>query len=92
VHTNEQLYSMALNKFLADRYVTGTCPKCGYEDARGDQCDACSALLNPVELKNPKCKFSGTAPVMRETSHVYIDLPQLAEPLEEYVRSTSSQV
>ncbi len=61
----EQLYSEALGKFLADRFVVGTCPKCKYEDARGDQCDACGNLLNPTELINPKCKFSGTKPVIR---------------------------
>lgn len=52
--TNEQLYSTALDKFLADRYVVGTCPKCGYDDARGDQCDNCGSLLNPTELKDPR--------------------------------------
>lgn len=92
MHTNEQLYSLALDKFLADRYVTGTCPRCGYDDARGDQCDNCGALLNPTELVNPRCKFSGTMPVLRETSHVYIDLPALSERLEEYVHATSAQV
>jgi methionyl-tRNA synthetase len=52
--TNEQLYSTALDKFLADRYVVGTCPKCAYDDARGDQCDNCGSLLNPTELKDPR--------------------------------------
>jgi methionyl-tRNA synthetase len=90
--TNEQLYSTALDKFLADRYVVGTCPKCGYEDARGDQCDSCGALLNPTELKSPKCKFSGTTPELRPTTHLYIDLPQLEPQLRQYVDAASSQV
>lgn len=57
----EQLFSEALGKFLADRFVTGTCPKCRYEDARGDQCDGCGNLLNPTELVNPKCKVGALA-------------------------------
>lgn len=90
--TNQQLYSVALEKFLADRYVVGTCPKCGYEDARGDQCDNCGSLLNPTELRNPRCKFSGTEPVLRETSHLYIDLPQLEAKLRIYIDAASKQV
>lgn len=89
--TNQQLYSVALDKFLADRYVVGTCPKCGYEDARGDQCDNCGSLLNPTELRNPRCKFSGTEPVLRETSHLYIDLPQLEAKLRTYIDAASKQ-
>ena len=89
--TNKQLYSLALDKFLADRYVVGTCPKCGYEDARGDQCDNCGSLLNPTELRNPRCKFSGTQPVLRETSHLHINLPQLEEKLREYIDGASKQ-
>eukprot|EP00892_Ulva_mutabilis_P010326 jgi/Ulvmu1/7666/UM038_0095.1 len=89
--TNQQLYSTALDKFLADRYVVGTCPKCGYEDARGDQCDNCGALLNPTELRNPRCKFSGTEPVLRETSHLHINLPQLEEKLRAYIDGASKE-
>ena len=85
----EQLYSEALGKFLADRFVVGTCPKCKYEDARGDQCDACGNLLNPTELINPKCKFSGTKPVIRSTRHIFLDLPQLSPKLQEYINTTS---
>jgi len=72
VHTNgwlqevtvQQLFSVGLNKFLADRFVEGTCPKpnCGYTHARGDQCDSCGALLNPAELLEPRCKFTGGTP------------------------------
>ena len=90
--TTAQLYSTALQKFLADRYVTGTCPKCGYEDARGDQCDGCGTLLNPTELKRPKCKFSGTEPVLRETTHIFLDLPQLEREVGQYVEKAASQV
>lgn len=86
----EQLYSEPLKKFLADRYVTGICPKCGYEDARGDQCDACGALLNPTELKAPKCALSGSTPVLKSTSHVFLNLPKLQERLTRYIEKSSS--
>jgi methionyl-tRNA synthetase len=88
----EQLYSLPISKFLADRFVGGTCPKCRYEDARGDQCDGCGTLLNPTELLNPKCMLTGTKPVLRSTRHVYIDLPKLSGELAKYVETTSAQV
>ena len=88
--TMEQLYSEALQKFLADRFVIGTCPKCRYEDARGDQCDACGALLNPTELIDPRCKVTGTTPVVRETRHIFLDLPKLSNSLQSYIEKTSS--
>ncbi|KAL6772277.1 TSM1 [Auxenochlorella protothecoides x Auxenochlorella symbiontica] len=87
--TTEQLYSEALGKFLADRYVIGTCPKCGYEDARGDQCDKCGALLNPTELLNPRCAITKTVPVLRETRHIFLDLPRLSEQVQAYIDATS---
>mmetsp|Transcript_302 Transcript_302/g.940 ORF Transcript_302/g.940 Transcript_302/m.940 type:complete len:1013 (-) Transcript_302:47-3085(-) len=87
----EQLYSEALRKYLADRFVEGTCPKCGYEDARGDQCDNCQTLLNPTELIRPRCKFTGTTPVLKKTKHMYLDLPKLSSSLEAYVSSTSKE-
>jgi methionyl-tRNA synthetase len=55
----EQLYSEPISKFLADRFVVGTCPKCARLDARGDQCDGCGALLDPTDLLDPKCKVTG---------------------------------
>ena len=87
--TKDQLYSTGLQKFLADRYVTGTCPKCAYDDARGDQCDGCGGLLNPTELLQPKCKFSGTTPILKPTTHMYLDLPQLEDKLRNYVTEAS---
>jgi methionyl-tRNA synthetase len=56
----EQLFCDRDQKFLADRFVEGTCPNCQYEDARGDQCDKCQKLLNPTDLINPRCKVSGS--------------------------------
>eukprot|EP01025_Chloroclados_australasicus_P054321 TRINITY_DN6435_c0_g1_i5.p1 TRINITY_DN6435_c0_g1~~TRINITY_DN6435_c0_g1_i5.p1 ORF type:complete len:1024 (-),score=164.90 TRINITY_DN6435_c0_g1_i5:327-3305(-) len=85
----EQLFSEALGKFLSDRLVIGTCPKCTYEDARGDQCDNCQTLLNPQELINPKCKLTGTTPVSKITKHMFIDLPKLTEELQDYITKTS---
>lgn len=89
--TIEQLYSEPLQKFLADRYVTGTCPKCGYDDARGDQCDSCGSLLNPTELKNPKCAMSGSTPVLKSTRHIFLNLPALSQDLSEYIERSSTK-
>jgi len=87
--TIAQLYSEPLKKFLADRFVIGTCPKCRYDDARGDQCDACGSLLNPTELINPKCKLTGTTPVVKQTRHIFLDLPKLTPQLQAYIDNTS---
>ena len=65
------------NIVLADRFVIGTCPYCGYEKARGDQCDNCGKLLNPNELIDPKSAIDGTTPEFRETKHLFIDLKKL---------------
>ncbi len=75
----EQMYSEAQQRFLPDRYVEGTCPNCGYESARGDQCDQCNKLLDPQELIDPRSKLDGSIPVVRETEHFFLDLPKLAE-------------
>lgn len=88
-HVNKQLFCPHCNMFLADRYVDGTCPKCGSQKARGDQCDECGALLDPVELKNPKCHTCGSTPEIRETKHLYIDLPGLSGKLDEWMAKTS---
>lgn len=90
-HTNKQLFCPECNRFLADRYVLGTCPKCGSTDARGDQCDACGTLLDPVELKEPRCSVCGAKPQIRETKHLYIDLPSIAPKLEEWMKKASSE-
>ena len=74
-HTNNQLFCNHCNMFLADRFVHGICPKCGYEDARGDQCDKCGSLLDPTELKQPRCSTCGSTPEVKETKHLYINLP-----------------
>ena len=88
-HTNKQLFCPKCNMFLADRYVDGTCPKCGSTKARGDQCDECGSLLDPVELKDPKCHTCGSTPEVRETKHLYIDLPSLTGKLNEWMEKAS---
>ncbi len=81
----EQLYCEKDQRFLADRYVQGSCPHCDYEEARGDQCENCGKLLDPTELKNPRCGTCGSTPVIKNTSHLYIDLPGIKPMLEEWM-------
>jgi len=90
-HTIEQLYCAHCNRFLADRYVRGTCPHCGYEDARGDQCEACGKLLEPTELKAPRCSTCGAAPEPRSTKHLYIDLPGIVPQYEPWMQKASKE-
>ncbi len=85
----DQLYCPNCQRFLADRYVLGTCPKCGYENAKGDQCDNCSSLLEPTELINPRCSVCGTTPEVKHTKHLYIDLPKALPLLEEWMNEAS---
>ncbi len=84
-----QAYCTKCDKFLADRFVEGTCPKCGYKDARGDQCENCGALLNATELVDARCKICGTNPITKETEHLFIDLPKLAPLLEKWINEQS---
>lgn len=84
--TQQQLYSETENRFLPDRDVEGTCPHCGYEEARGDQCDNCGRLLDALELINPRSKIDGSTPVVRETEHFFLDLPAFASQLEAWIQ------
>jgi methionyl-tRNA synthetase len=77
----KQLYCEQEDRYLPDRYVEGTCPLCGYDNARGDQCDNCGRPLDATELIEPRCKFDGTTPVVRETEHFFLDLPAFSERL-----------
>jgi methionyl-tRNA synthetase len=88
-HTIEQLFCVSCNRFLADRYVRGVCPSCGYEDARGDQCEHCGKLLDPTELKNPRCSSCGKTPEIRATKHLYIDLPGILPVYEKWMKEAS---
>ncbi|RCK65238.1 Methionine--tRNA ligase, cytoplasmic [Candida viswanathii] len=89
--TSEQLYCEEHKSFLADRFVEGTCPKCDYDDARGDQCDKCGNLLDPLELINPRCKVDGATPVVKESTHIYLKLNELEEPLKEWIIDSSAK-
>ncbi|MDD5929127.1 MAG: methionine--tRNA ligase [Spirochaetales bacterium] len=88
-NVNKQLYCPKCQRFLADRYVNGTCPKCGSVKARGDQCDECGSLLDPIELKDPKCSVCGSTPEVRETKHLYIDLPKISGKLDAWMKTAS---
>lgn len=83
----EMLFDEVEGRFLADRYVEGTCPHCGYEDARGDQCDNCSRALNATELVAPRSKLSGSTPVVRSSEHFFIDLPAFEARIRSYVEA-----
>lgn len=72
--TNEQLYDEKANQFLADRFVTGTCPKCGNEEAYGDQCENCGTSLNATDLINPKSAITGNVPTLKQTKHWFLPL------------------
>ncbi len=80
-----QFYDPKAKMFLPDRYVEGTCPKCGNEEARSDECEKCGSLYEPSELKNPKSKISGETPILKETSHWYLPLGKFQQRLEKYV-------
>ena len=86
--TIEQLYCEKDERFLADRYVHGTCPHCGYEDARGDQCENCGKLLDPTDLESPRCGTCGSTPIVKSTSHLYLDLPGIKPMLEKWINET----
>jgi methionyl-tRNA synthetase len=76
-------------RFLADRYVLGTCPYCGYADARGDQCEQCGKLLDPTELIKPRCSVCSSTPVIRETQHLFIDLAAIQPQLKSWIEETA---
>ncbi|MCM2560739.1 methionine--tRNA ligase [Lutimaribacter sp. EGI FJ00015] len=81
-----QMYSKADGRFLPDRYIEGTCPNCGFESARGDQCDNCTKQLDPVELINPRSTISGSTDLeMRETKHLYLRQSAMKDELEKWI-------
>ncbi|MHA7128849.1 methionine--tRNA ligase [Algoriphagus namhaensis] len=83
--TTEQYFDEEAGQFLADRYIEGTCPRCGFEGAYGDQCERCGSSLSPTELINPKSKLSGSTPVLKETKHWFLDLARYADFLKKYI-------
>ena len=89
----EQLHCASCDRFLADRFVEGECPLpgCGYEDARGDQCDKCGKLINAAELVRPRCKLCGRTPQSRTSRHLFLDLPQLEKRLNAWRESAAEK-
>ena len=83
--TSEQYFDEETGQFLADRYIVGTCPKCGFEKAYGDQCESCGTSLSPTELITPRSMLSGNTPVLKETKHWYLPLDQYEPWLKEWI-------
>ncbi|HXJ99566.1 MAG TPA: methionine--tRNA ligase [Gelidibacter sp.] len=81
----EQLYDEKAGQFLADRFVTGTCPKCGYEEAYGDQCERCGSSLNATDLINPKSVITGNVPTLKQTKHWFLPLDKHETFLKEWI-------
>ena len=81
----EQLYDAEANQFLADRFVTGTCPKCGNEEAYGDQCEKCGSSLNATDLINPKSAITGNVPTLKQTKHWFLPLDKHEDFLKEWI-------
>lgn len=86
---SEQLYCDSCKRFLADRFVSGTCPHCGYEDARGDQCEHCGKLLEPTELLSPRCSVCSHTPHPQKTKHLYINLPAILPRYQKWMEEAS---
>jgi methionyl-tRNA synthetase len=85
--TSTQFYDPEADRFLPDRYVEGTCPHCGYTEARGDQCENCGRTLDATDLIEPRSRLSGATPVLRETEHYFFQLPAFAEALKAWLES-----
>ncbi|MEM9814133.1 MAG: methionine--tRNA ligase, partial [Pseudomonadota bacterium] len=86
--SEQQVYSNADGRFLPDRYIEGTCPNCGYDSARGDQCENCTKQLTPTELINPRSAISGSTDLeVRETTHLYLRQSAMADRLDEWISS-----
>ena len=84
----KQVYSVDDQMFLADRYITGTCPHCGYEKARGDQCENCTKVLEPTDLINARSTISGSTNLeVRETKHLFLNLPKLESKLADWIKT-----
>src|SRR5438067_2715493 len=81
----EGAFSATTGHTLPDRYIEGTCPYCGYEFARGDQCDNCGRQLDPIDLIDPRSRIDGEPPVFRKTKHLFFDLPAFREQLTEWI-------
>jgi len=87
VQTTMGAISPSTGRTLPDRYIEGTCPICGYDGARGDQCDNCGNQLDAIDLKNPRSRINGEVPRFEETEHFFLDLPALADALDAWLRT-----
>jgi len=88
----QQIYSLGDNRFLPDRYVTGTCPHCRYEKARGDQCENCTKLLSPTDLLNPRSTISGCTHLQVRTSkHLFLRLEKLSDEIRDWVEQQQDE-
>ena len=85
--TTMSAISPSTGRTLPDRYIEGTCPICGYDGARGDQCDNCGNQLDPIDLINPRSKINGETPIFTESEHLFLDLPALAQALGDWLRT-----
>lgn len=89
--TLTQPYCNKCNMFLADRYIEGLCPHCNYDKAKGDQCEKCGKLLDPSELKTPRCVSCKNTPEFRKTEHLFLDLPKLQPELSDWLTKTAEK-
>ncbi|MEM0995252.1 MAG: methionine--tRNA ligase, partial [Bacteroidota bacterium] len=85
--TTEQYYDISADQFLADRYIIGTCPVCNHPEAYGDQCENCGSALSPTELKNPRSTLSGETPILKQTTHWFLQLDQYEKWLREWIET-----
>ncbi|KAA0234785.1 methionine--tRNA ligase, partial [bacterium] len=83
-HSQDQLFDPEAGRFLPDRYVEGTCPLCGYKEARGDQCDSCGKMLDAIDLLEPRSRMTGARPVVRQSEHFFLKLTALEAQLREW--------
>ncbi len=91
IRSMKQIFSVTDDRFLPDRYVVGTCPKCGYQNARGDQCESCTNVLDPTELINPRSAISGSENLeVRETNHLFLLLSKLSPQVRAWVDTQQS--
>ena len=88
--TTTQYFDPEAERFLPDRYVEGTCPHCGYTQARGDQCENCGRTLDAIDLIDPRSRLTGAAPVLRETEHYFFKLPAFADDLRNWLESKTT--
>ena len=87
--STKQLYCTQHNSFLADRFVEGECPKCHYDNARGDQCDKCGSLLDAFELINPRCKLDNSTPIPKYSDHIFLSLDKLEKNVADWSAKSS---